>query len=48
MLFIMVVISAVPGFVEFFRHYRMHKAEQAALISAPSTEGLAVVEAAAE
>ncbi len=48
-LFIMIVISAIPGFVEFFRHYRQHKAEQAAaLVAAPAAESLAVVEAVAD
>lgn len=49
-LFIMIVISAIPGFVEFFRHYRQHKFEQAqqAAVAAPVPEGLAVVEAAAD
>jgi membrane-associated protein len=45
-LLVMIVLSAIPGILEIYRHFRQHKAEQLAIVEAPvPQETRAVVEA---
>jgi len=40
-LLLMIVISAVPGFLEIYRHYRQHQREQALLFAGPDQRAVA-------